>query len=167
MTELVHHFTVTQPRQGLHDLFMLGQGRTHLTEIPAFHQRQAVLHHFAPLPQADQAFGGHARGHAVFTTVQWLAVEVETPIQAQPERAVEHTIGFQAIESAGGGRPCRHIEQLLLGQIQRLLQGSIVFPGAKAQQQGRREQTDQQQYNQFSYQLKYPIVREQCPAVYG
>ena len=72
VAEFFHDFAVGQARQGLYDFFMLGQGRAHLAEIPAFHQREAVLHDFAALPQADQALRRHAGGQAVFAAVQGI-----------------------------------------------------------------------------------------------
>ncbi len=81
MAELVHDLAIAQARQGLHDLFVLGQSRPYLPKVPAFDQRQAVLHHFAALPQADQALRGQARSHAVFAAVQRLTIEVEAPVK--------------------------------------------------------------------------------------
>ena len=124
---------------------MLGQGGAHLTEIPALHQGQAVLHHFAALPQADQTLGGKARAHAVLAAVQWLAFEVEAPVQTQPECIVEHAVGFQTIEGARRRSASGYVEQLLLRQLQGLLEGRVEFPGRKAHEQSRRDQADLQQ----------------------
>ncbi len=103
------------------------------------------MHHFTTLPQADQAFGSQAWGHAVFAAVQRLAFEVEAPVQAQPEGAIQHTFGFKAIEGARGGCPGGYIQQLFLGQIQGLLQRRVELPGREAQQQACRDQADLQQ----------------------
>lgn len=52
------------------DLFMLGHGRTHLAEGPAFDQGEVVLHHVGTAPGVEQLLDGHARGKTVLAGVQ-------------------------------------------------------------------------------------------------
>ncbi|MNO04495.1 hypothetical protein D3C81_2255420 [compost metagenome] len=59
MAELLHQFAVAQAIEGLFQLVGFRQRRSNLAEVPALHQGQAVLNHFAALPKADQALRSH------------------------------------------------------------------------------------------------------------
>ena len=135
MTQFGHQLFVAQTCEGLLKLGLLRQGGTHLTEIPAFDQGQAVLNHFATLPQGQQRLSVHAGRHAVFATVQRLPGKIEAPIQPQPESILDHAVGFQTIEHACWRGACRNIQQLLLRHLQRLMQRFVLLPKCNAQRQ--------------------------------
>ncbi|MCY1454756.1 hypothetical protein D9M71_718450 [compost metagenome] len=109
MAELVHHLGVRQAVQGVLDLFMLGHGRAHLAEGPAFDQGQVVLHHVGPAPGVEQLLDGHAGGEAVFASVQGGASHVEAPVQAQPDGVVEQPFVLHAVEHAVGVGAIGHV----------------------------------------------------------
>ncbi|MNM79904.1 hypothetical protein D3C81_918520 [compost metagenome] len=121
MTKLVHHLGIAKAIEGLLDLFVLGQRRTHLTEIPTFNQGQAVLHDITTAPDFEQLAHRHARGHAVLAGMQRHPRHVEAPIQAQPKGIVQQALALHTVEHAIGSGTRRHVEQLLLADMQGLL----------------------------------------------
>ncbi|MOA16097.1 hypothetical protein D3C78_1362920 [compost metagenome] len=143
--EALHQRRIVQPGEGLLQALLTSQGRAQLAEAPALDQGQAVLHHLAALPLREQLAGGLAGGQAVFATVQAPAVEIEAPVQAQPQRTVQHALVFQLGEQATGRCSCRHLEQAFIGKGQRLLEGHMLPPAGKGQQQPRQQQAAFQQ----------------------
>ncbi|MNS84031.1 hypothetical protein D3C72_1178430 [compost metagenome] len=168
MAELVHHFRIGQPIQRVLDLFMLGHGRAHLAEGPAFDQGQVVLHHVGPTPGIEQLLHGHAGGQAVFAGVQGGAGHVEAPVQAQPDGVVEQPFVLHAIEHAIGGGAIGHVEQALLRHVQGLLQDRVDLPGRPAHGKAGEDQAHFQQQQEFtSHEFRFPVTYGQRPAVYG
>ena len=79
-----------------------------------------------------------------------LPGEIEAPIDAQPERVLDDAIGFESIEGAGRRGAFGHIQQLFLGDVQRLFQRRMNFPGGSAQQQPCQNQSGFQQQQEFT-----------------
>ena len=104
----------------------------HLAETPALDQGQAVLHHLAFTPEFQQVGALHPRQEAVFAAVQGLARQVETPVEAQPERAMEHLFLLQTREHAARRGARGNVQQALLGQLQGLLQRPLLLPCSQA-----------------------------------
>ncbi|MNL39094.1 hypothetical protein D3C87_1613500 [compost metagenome] len=150
MPQFLHDLAIAQTLEGLFEFFFFGQGRADLVEIPAFDQGKAVLNDFPALPQVDQPFDCHAGLHAVFALVQGLPGEIEAPVNAQPESILDHAIGFEPIEGAGRRGALGHLQQFFLGDIQRLLQRRMDFPGRSTQAQPRQNQSGFQQQQQFT-----------------
>ena len=118
-----------------------------MTEIPALHQGQAVLHNLAPLPESDHLPRSHAWREAILTAVQALPGQVQAPVQTQPERIFQHAVGLQPLKYAAGRIAWPHIEQQrLVSHSQGLLQRSMLLPGEQPErnccQQGHRQQQD-------------------------
>ncbi|MCY1240144.1 hypothetical protein D9M72_529780 [compost metagenome] len=90
-------------------------------EGPAFHQREAVLHHVALAPEREEVLPAHSRAQTIFATVQGLSGEIEAPVQAQPERTVQHLFILQARQQVSGGIAGGNLQQSLFGEFQWLL----------------------------------------------
>ncbi|MNZ75015.1 hypothetical protein D3C78_934840 [compost metagenome] len=90
-------------------------------EGPAFHQREAVLHHIALAPEVDEVPPVHPRTQTIFAAVQGLSGEIEAPVQAQPERTMQHLFILQARQQVSGGIAGGNLQQSLFGEFQWLL----------------------------------------------
>ncbi|MNN13834.1 hypothetical protein D3C81_1268800 [compost metagenome] len=150
MAELVHDLGVAEAVDGFLDLLVPGQRRTYLAEIPALDQGQGVLHYITTAPDLEQVAHGHARSHAVFAGMQGYASHVEAPVQAQPEGVFQHTVALHTVEHAVGSSTGGHVEQLLLGHVQGLLQRRLHLPGRIARHQAGQDQPDLQQHQEFT-----------------
>ncbi|MNZ77325.1 hypothetical protein D3C78_958600 [compost metagenome] len=150
-TEALHHGRIVQAGQGLLQALLTDQRGAQLLEAPAFDQGQAVLHHLAAPPQIKQVAPGLARGQAIFAAVQGLAVEIEAPVQAQPEGAIQHALVFEPVEHAAGRGARGHLDQALLGNRQRPLQGHLLLPAGESHEQPRQQQATLQQVQQGTF----------------
>jgi len=79
-----------------------------------------------------------------------LPREIEPPVNAQPERVLDHAIGFESIEGAGRRGAFGHLQQFFLGDIERLFQRRMDFPGRNAQTQPCQNQSGFQQQQEFT-----------------
>ncbi|MNZ82989.1 hypothetical protein D3C78_1017050 [compost metagenome] len=150
-TETLHHCRIVQVGEGLPQTLLGGQCGAQLAEGPALDQRQAVLHHVTALPLGQQITGGLSRRQAVLATVQALAVEIEAPVQAQPQRALQHPLVLETTQQASGRGSRRHLEQTLLGEHQGLLERHMLLPAGEDQQQACQHQAAFQQVEQKTF----------------
>ncbi|MNC19322.1 hypothetical protein D3C75_672520 [compost metagenome] len=150
-TETLHHCRIVQIGQGLLQALLGRQRAAQLAEGPALDQGQAVLHHLTALPLGQQITGGLPGCQAVFATVQTLAVEIEAPVQTQPQRALQHPLVLETTQQTARRGSCRHLEQALLAEHEGLCERHLLLPAGEDQQQACQQQTTFQQVEQKTF----------------
>ena len=154
LADPAHQLGVVDPGKGLFQLFLGTQRGAQLTDVPALHQGQAVLHHLAADPGLEQLVDRHPGLQAVLTAMQRLPGAVQAPVQAQPQTAVQQSVAFQAIDQTDRRGAGRHVQQSGLIELQRLLQRHALLPEGVTQYKDNQQQAADEQPQQCTYHVQ-------------